>query len=157
MFHRFDSNKSSRGFTLLEILLVVAAISILAGIVIIAINPGKQLADTRNAQRRGDVNTVLNAVYQYAIDNGFVPASVLTSGTCNSATHEICKTDGSCTNLIDLSVLTTNQKYIVSIPTDPSGSSNANGTGYFITKNSNGRIIVCAPLAEQSASISVTK
>ena len=48
-------NTRTSGFTLLEILLVVAAIAILAGIVIIAINPTKQLGDTRNAQRRSDV------------------------------------------------------------------------------------------------------
>ena len=67
--------KNRKGFTLLEILLVVAALAILAGIVILAINPTKQLGETRDAQRNSDVNAILNAVYQYSIDNnGFYPA-----------------------------------------------------------------------------------
>ncbi len=148
MRHRF---RATKGFTLLEILLVVAAIAILAGIVIIAINPGKQLGETNNAQRRSDVNAILNGVYQYSVDNkGSLPASVTTTQT------EVCKTGGTCTGLIDLSVLTTNAKYLVSLPTDPTGSS-TNGAGYEIKKDANGRVTVVAPDAEQSATISVTR
>jgi len=142
---------SQGGFTLLEILLVVAAIAILAGIVIIAINPGKQLGDTKNAQRRADVNSILNAVYQYSLDNnGTLPATISTTQI------EICKTSGTCTGLVDLGVVTLNEKYITAIPTDPTGSS-TNGAGYEIKKSANGRITVVAPDAEQGATITVTR
>ncbi len=146
------------GFTLLEILLVVAAIGILAGIVVVAVNPAKQLAETRNAQRRTDVNTILNAVYQYAIDNnGTLPSAIPLSSTCATpATNEICKTGGTCSGLVNLSALTTAEKYVVSVPFDPIGATE-NGAGYHISKNSNGRVTVCAPDAEQSVTISVTR
>ena len=143
--------KKQKAFTLLEILLVIALIAILASIVIIAINPSKQLADGRNAQRRSDVNTILNAVYQYAIDNnGTIPSNITNAQT------EICKTGGSCSGLVDLTVITTNEKYITSVPTDPTGSS-TNGAGYAIKKSSNNRITVVAPSAENSATITVTR
>ncbi len=151
-------DNSTKGFTLLEILLVVAAIAVLAGIVIVAINPGKQLADTRNAQRRVDVNTILSAVYQYTVDtNGTLPAAINQAVACdNTAANQICTTGGTCTGITDLAVTTTNQKYLTSMPKDPTAST-ANGTGYYAVKSANGRITVCAPSAEQSATISVTR
>lgn len=143
--------RNSKGFTLLEILLVVAAIAVLAGIVILAINPNKQLGDTRNAQRRTDVNTILNAVYQYTIDNnGILPTAITTTAT------EICATGGTCTGLIDVAVLTASEKYLVSIPNEPQ-KTNVNGAGYMIKKSANGRITVEAQFEEQGATISATR
>ena len=138
-----------QGFTLLEILLVVAAIGILAGIVIVAINPGKQMADTRDAQRKVDVSTIINAVYQYAVDNGSLPASITTSDLA------ICADGGDCTGIADLGVLTANGTYIVGIPNDPTDAT-TDQSGYTISKDANDRVTVTAPGAENTT-ISVTR
>ena len=144
--------RKNSGFTLIEVLLVVALIAILAGIVIVAINPSRQIANTNNTQRTADVNTILNAVYQYAIDNnGALPFS------SNGSQTEICATDAtSCSGLIDLDDLTDNEVYLVSIPIDPTGLS-TNGVGYTIATTSNNRVTVEAPDAENGEVISVTR
>lgn len=148
--------KNNQGFTLLEILLVVAAIAILAGIVIVAINPGKQLADTRNAQRRIDVATILNAVYQYYIDDGNLPSGITTTAAeiCIGGTATTtCTGDG----LIPLNELVANERYLVDIPVDPNGTCETNGVCYEIVKTANNRITVTAPDAEEGETIEVTR
>lgn len=141
---------NQKGFTLIEVILVVAIIAILAGIVILAINPAKQLADGRNSQRRADVNTILNAAYQYSVDNnGNIPAGITTTP------QDVCKSS-SCAGLLDLSVLTASGKYLVAIPSDPS-TATANDSKYQISKDANGRLVVSAPDAERSVTISVTR
>ena len=146
-----------KGFTLIEILLVVAAIGILAGIVILAINPGKQLGDTRNAARFADINTILNAVYQYSIDyDGGLPGSIPVSDVCNASTQTICQTNSSCSGLTDLSDLTDGLIYLVEMPADPT-TATATSTNYAIVQTTGGRVIVCAPGAEQGEVIEVTR
>ena len=151
------SNK--QGFTLIEILLVIAIIAILAAIVIIAINPAKQLRDARNAERESEVNTILNAVSQYSIDNnGALPGSISTTATCGNAATEICSTsNGSavCTGLTDLAPV--KPDYIVDVPEDPQDADDNNGTGYHVAADANGRITVCAPDAEGGSTISVSR
>jgi len=100
----------------------------------------------------------LNAAHQYAVDNtGTIPANIPASADCSGvATNEICKTGGSCSSLVDLSALTANEIYLVSMPYDPSGAT-TNGAGYHIAKSANGRITVCAPDAELDVVISATR
>lgn len=150
--------QKQQGFTLLEVLLVVAIIAILAGIVIIAINPNRNLGDTRNSQRSADVSTILNAVYQFALDNnGTLPAGIPTAPTVAA---EICATGtASCGTLVNLSGLTTNGRYLVSLPQDPQcpGACAADGIGYTIVQDANGRVTVSAPDAELGRNITVTR
>lgn len=149
------------GFTLIELLLVIGIIAILAAIVIVAINPTKQLGDARDAQRRSDVNTILNAVYQYAIDNNGTLPSGIPTGTASSAI-EICRTtiaDSACEvnasqSGVNLESLT--GSYLVGVPVDPQAV-NSTGTFYKIHKDSNGRVTVTAMTNEGGTTISVTR
>ena len=150
--------KRQKGFTLIEILLVIAILAILAAITIIAINPAKQLAKTRDTQRSADVYSILNALHQYAVDHdGAFPPEITTDN------FEICRTTSvTCINKHDLSALTNNQEYMVSLPMDPrcpydGAYCSDDGTGYFLQKTAGGRMTVSAPSAEVEDFISVTR
>lgn len=140
-----------RGFTLVEVLVAVAIIGILAGVVGVAVQSAR--VSGRNSQRASDTALILNAVYQYALDNSNQIPSALTT-----ATTSICRTGASsCTGLIDLSVLTASQKYLPSIPTDPISTSSVSA-GYSIVKSATGRVTVVAPLTEGTTTpISITR
>lgn len=145
----------NKGFTLIEILVVIGIIAILATIVIIAINPAKQFAQARNTQRTSNVNTILNAIGQRIADNkGLFPtASGCPTALVASTTYNIASAGA---GSIDLSCLT--PTYIpAQIPVDPNGgtwvSTSNYDTKYTVTVDSVGRYTVCAPQAALETAI----
>lgn len=146
----------TRGFTLIEVLLVIAILAILAAVVIIAINPAKQLGEANNAQRRSDVRTILDAVQQYSLDNGgLYPDSIQSGGTCMSEGLDICQFEWPCDG-INLDILAENQVYLTGIPIDPSVTTD-DITGYKAVLTDDGRLSVCAPLMYGDEHIVVTQ
>jgi prepilin-type N-terminal cleavage/methylation domain-containing protein len=133
------------GFTLIEVLLVIAILTILAGIVIAAINPAKQVGESQNAQRRSDIKAILDAVHEYSIDHsGFLPSESIPIGAdCLTDGHDICTPGISCDG-VNIDELITDQTYLTTLPSDPS-SGTGDITGYRIFQTVHGRVGVCAP------------
>jgi prepilin-type N-terminal cleavage/methylation domain-containing protein len=161
MYSRFSTHETDKGFTLIEILLVIALIAVLATITIIALNPARQLNQAKNSTRLSNVNAILNAVGQYTLDNkGQVPDTIPVDEagcTAQNTDYEICQTGMPCSSGVDLGVLTEDEKYIMTIPLDPTVESGNVGTGYNIVQTDNGRVSVCAPLADLNEVITVSR
>jgi prepilin-type N-terminal cleavage/methylation domain-containing protein len=154
-------------FTLIEILVVMGIIAVLAGIVLIAINPSRQFAQARNTQRQSNVHEILNAIGQRIADN---------HGSFRLANDKVCTTDIATTtamrmasttpvvaNSFDITACVV-PTYLASIPLDPDSNygyftseSNYN-TGYTIQRNATtSRITVSAPYSELGETISITR
>ncbi len=58
-----------KGFTLIEILIVIAIISIIAAIVMVAINPSRRFEQTLDATKKVHINTIKDAIRYYQLDN----------------------------------------------------------------------------------------
>ncbi|NMC36617.1 type II secretion system protein [Candidatus Beckwithbacteria bacterium] len=151
----------NRGFTLIELLVVIGVIAILAAIVLVAVNPGRQFAQARDTQRRSDLYSITNAIYQYAAEHeGNLPDTDGDDSTSNFPTTPTCIGVGA--GCFDLGASTDEAgtetvvpTYIAEIPSDPSTGDAAN-TGYLINVDGNGRIIASAS-GEIQTSITVTR
>ena len=77
--------KNKKGFTLVELLVVVAIIGILAAISVVALNTAR--ARARDSRRVADVRQMQTALELYYNDWGAYPTSVTPGGTIASGTN----------------------------------------------------------------------
>ena len=133
---------NSSAFTLIEILIVLGIIGILSTVMMVVINPGRQLAKARDTDRQSDLFSILAAVYQYSTENsGELPDTDGDPETSNFPTIPTCiGTGGGCYNLASAGEdETIVPVFMPSIPTDPK-TGDASDTGYFIWVDENDRL-----------------
>ncbi len=83
---------SDQGFTLVEVLIVVALIAILAVIALVTINPFEAQKRTRDARRLKEVGTLQGIMEQYIADNP--SASAASAESTDNSAAVACGTTG---------------------------------------------------------------
>jgi len=152
--------KKQHGFTLIEVLLVIGIIAMLAAIVIIAINPARQFAQTRNTQRWSNVNAILNGIHQNMADNRGVWTCDVDGDDVNDALPSSATNMGSAVGDYDICACLV-PTYIAEMPYDPETGSftdcdTAYDTDYTVFQSTGGRVTVEAT-GELSQIIKVTR
>ena len=85
--------RSQKGFTLIELVVVIGILAVLLTIVLVAINPGRQFSQANDTKRRSDVSAILNAVSQYTAEHsGSLPNEIplTTPESISGAGADIC-------------------------------------------------------------------
>ncbi len=139
---------TKKGFTLIEILVVIGLIAILAAVVLVAINPARQFAQGRNSQRTANINSLLNAIGQNVADNKGLFGGVCASAVVTTPMSSTSISTASAGAAGDLGCLV--PTYIPAIPTDPEWTS-GNDTLYDVSVSAIGRVMICAPNGDESA------
>lgn len=152
--------KTQQGFTLVELLIVVAIIAILAAVVFVSLNPLQRFRDARDARRWSNISELLNAIKLNQVDNGGTYLNAVTNaatgtaymiGTNGSGCQNGCTavtTVGAC---LDLSNLITSG-HIGSIPKDPNGGTDG-ATLYYLVRTAANAVTVGACIPEGASSI----
>ena len=159
------------GFTLIEILVVIAILSIIAVVVFVALNPTQRFADARDSRRVNDVSNLLTAIHECIVDSDG-DVSACTGGITAGQTYlvafdpdgagvgvpPVTGCDDVCTGVTDdnncvaMDTATTLETYLKTLPVDPQGTRAASGhTEYTVNIDANNLVTIDACNAEGAA------
>lgn len=135
---------TKKGFTFLELTIVIAVVALLAAAIFATIKPGQRKYDTYDALRLSAIGAIHKAIELYNLDNYSQPPSL--SSLTTGVPYMIVKKGGStvgtatCTStaaIAKVDLLTDVQSYLPENVRDPILAISNNETGYFITKVGN--------------------
>lgn len=154
---------NQRGFTLIELIVVIGMLAILSTVVLVAVNPLRQFAEARNSQRQSNVAAILNAISERIADDGglFISTSTEALDSCRVGLPSFAEDIGK--SALDLRPCLVST-YLSELPFDPSAGSNTCTSSSCSGSNENydlkytvvqdpvtNRVTVCAPQAAEPA------
>ena len=171
--------KNNKGFTMIELLVMISIISILAAVAFVSLNPLTKFKDSRDTNRWSDVSSLLNTIKVDQIDNGGSYLANISSmiagewymivdGGMNLGCDDnntYCDIDvGADSYCVNLSSLVA-EGYLGNIPISPNGAGNwddgsdngEEGTGYVLKRDSTGIIHVQACESENTSEILISR
>lgn len=105
-----------KGFTLIEILIVIGLIAVLAAVTIIALNPTDSFKKQRDSERNTEMAQIHTALNRYVVDGNTVAGLVACSGTAPNITAIPLPT------VVAANATLTSGGYIGTLPKDPGSS-----------------------------------